>query len=42
MTIGTTESPMIRLEEDDGVRLNAYEISNNKYSVKENVEVEDD
>lgn len=42
MTIGTAESPLIRLEENDGIRLNAYEVSNNKYSAKENVEVEDD
>lgn len=42
MTIGTEQSPIIRLEETDGVRLNAFEISNNKYSVKKEVEVEDD
>lgn len=41
MTIGAKESPVISLEEDDGIRLNAFEISNNKYSAKENVEVED-
>lgn len=41
MTLGSEESLMIRLEETDGIRLNAFEISNNKYSVEKDVEVED-
>ncbi|KAM0681624.1 40S ribosomal protein S4 [Glugoides intestinalis] len=39
MTVGETQSPLITFDEKDGIRLNAYELSNLRYAVqKEQVE----
>lgn len=42
MVIGEGNSTIVSLEEDDGIRLTAFEISNNKYAAEKKVEAEDD
>ncbi|ELA42857.1 uncharacterized protein VICG_00172 [Vittaforma corneae ATCC 50505] len=41
MVIGESNSLLISMDENDGIRLNAFEISNNKYAANQQVEVED-
>lgn len=42
MAIGDANSILIGLDENDGVRLNSFEVSNIKYASNKQVEVEDD
>lgn len=41
MVIGENDSCLVSFDENDGIRLNAIEISNNKYNAIEQVDVED-
>lgn len=41
MVIGENDNCLVSFDEDDGIRLNAFEISNKKYNSAEKVEVED-
>lgn len=41
MVIGENSSLLVSMDENDGVRLNAFEISNNKYAASQQVEAED-